>query len=68
MKAIILGLSTVFVISTVALPPAWAVKTAIEASGNVSMNSALKSYQDNVLQSITKECLAQKAAKATVVR
>jgi hypothetical protein len=67
MKTLILGLLGVLALSTLTAQKGWAVKTAIEASGNVQMNGTLKSYQDNVLQSITNECLAQKAAKNTVV-
>jgi hypothetical protein len=43
------------------------VKSEINVSGNLVMNSELQAYQDNVLQAITKECLAQQAAKETIV-
>jgi len=67
MKALILGLIGASILSTTTMPEALAVKTEIKAQGNLVMGKVLKDYQDNVLQVVTKECLAQKAAKDTLV-
>ncbi|MBS1993658.1 MAG: hypothetical protein JSS86_05855 [Cyanobacteria bacterium SZAS LIN-2] len=67
MKALILGLLSASIVSITTMPEAFAVKTEIKAQGNLLMNEALKAYQNNVLQVVTKECLAQKAAVHTDV-
>ncbi len=67
MKVFIVGLVMAGALATAQMPEALAVKTAIEASGNVQMNAALNEYQNNVLQAVTRQCLAKNAAKETVV-
>ena len=66
-NSLILGLVGTFFLATITMPGALAVKSEINVSGNLVMNSELQAYQDNVMQAITKACLAQHAARETIV-